>query len=213
MTGKDILISGARELGLALEPGQIEALFVLLSELQKWNRKINLTSITTERDTVIKHVLDSLAYFKGFGPELPNRLLDMGSGAGFPAFPIKIYKPEINVTLVESVKKKASFLRHICRQLKLQGVDIVDTRLEEIPQSYQSAFDAVTARAFADMPQAMATGSRFLAQNGRLVLSRGPEETIAEDVITSTGFSLVKKLDMTLPYSDSKRAIWTFSKL
>jgi len=209
---RELFITGAQELGVVLTSEQVNALFIYFAELNKWNQKINLTTIQEERDMVIKHGLDSLSYIKGFAPASGMRLLDMGSGAGFPALPIKIVHPEIVVTLVESVKKKASFLRHIVRTLTLSNVDVVDKRTEELSGAHLAAFDVVTARAFADMKSAISAGQPFLKPNGLIVLSRGPEETISEAELASAGVSLEKRAALTLPHSDYRRAIWVFKK-
>jgi 16S rRNA (guanine527-N7)-methyltransferase len=212
VTPREILRTGAEVLGIALTVERINSLFMYLAELKKWNRKINLTAITEDRDMVIKHVLDSLSYLKGFAPEPGLRLIDMGSGAGFPALPLKIAFPEIAVTLVESAKKKSSFLRHIMRTLKLTGVEIIDKRMEELPGSLAAVFDVVTARAFANMEKALSSGVPFLKKGGLMVLSRGPEESITEPELTKAGVSLIKRIEHTLPHSDYKRAIWVFKK-
>lgn len=136
----------------------------------------------------------------------------MGSGAGFPALPIKVIKPDISVTLVESVKKKASFLRHVIRTLGLAGAEVIDKRIEEIENSSWSLYDVVTARAFATMGAALAAGAPFLRTGGLMVLSRGPEETISEKEFRNTGVHVEKKIELTLPHSDYKRAIWVFKK-
>ncbi|HEX9136389.1 MAG TPA: 16S rRNA (guanine(527)-N(7))-methyltransferase RsmG [Nitrospirota bacterium] len=206
------MITGAKELGIDLSVEQVNSLFIYLAELKKWNRKINLTAIRDERDVIIKHVLDSLSYINGFGPPAGPRLLDMGSGAGFPAFPIKVIKPDISVTLVESVKKKASFLRHVIRTLGLAGAEVIDKRIEEIENSSWSLYDVVTARAFATMGAALAAGAPFLRTGGLMVLSRGPEETISEKEFRNTGVHVEKKIELMLPHSDYKRAIWVFKK-
>src|SRR5512144_2311910 len=212
MTPRELLITGAKELGIDRSVEQVNSLFIYLAELKKWNGKINLTAIRDERDVIIKHVLDSLSYIKGFGPPAGPRLLDMGSGAGFPAFPIKVIKPDISVTLVESVKKKASFLRHVIRTLGLAGADVIDKRIEEIENSSRSSYDVVTARAFATMDAALAAGVPFLRTGGLMVLSRGPEEIISEKEFRNTGVHVEKKIELTLPHSDYKRAIWVFKK-
>jgi 16S rRNA (guanine527-N7)-methyltransferase len=155
-------------------------------------------------------MLDSLSFLKGFTPASGLRLLDMGSGAGFPGLPIKIAHPEIFVTLVESTKKKASFLRHIIRTLKLTGTEVLDTRTEELADKHLSSCDIVTARAFADIRSAIIAALPLLKPGGLLVLSRGPEETVNDKDIT--GISLEKKVDLTLPHSEHKRAIWVFRK-
>ena len=212
MTPRELLIAGSRELGIALSVEQVNSAFVHLTELKKWNRKINLTAIRDERDMVIKHVLDSLSFMKGFAPAPGLRLLDMGSGAGFPAIPIKLAQPDIAVTLVESVKKKASFLRHVVRTLRLTGIEVQDIRTSELPGSYHGAYDLVTARAFADMNAACAAGLPFLKAGGHLVLSRGPQETIDQRGAAGPGFTLEKRMELTLPHSDYKRTIWVFKR-
>ena len=212
MTPRELLITGAEELGIALTVEQVNSLFIFLAELKKWNARINLTAIKGERDTVIKHVLDSLSHVQGFIPSPGLRLLDMGSGGGFPAIPIKIAYPGIAVTLVESVKKKASFLRHVIRTLQLNDMEVLDIRTEELPASRHASYDVVTARAFADMNLALAAGTTFLKSGGLTVLSRGPEESITEQELTRAGVILNKKVELTLPQSDYKRAIWVFKK-
>lgn len=212
MTTRELLIAGSTELGIALSIEQVNSFFVYLAELKKWNKKINLTAITEERDSVIKHLLDSLSYIKAFTPAPGLRLLDMGSGAGFPAIPLKIAAPDISITMVESVKKKTSFLRHIVRTLPLTGVEVLDKRMEELPDSYHSSFDIVTARAFAEMPEALGHGVMFLKSGGRMILSRGPEETISEQELDKAGVKVEQRLELMLPHSDYKRAIWVFKR-
>ena len=213
MIPRELLITGAEELGISLTVEQVNSLFIFLAELKKWNSRINLTAIKGEGDTVIKHVLDSLSHIKGFIPAPGLRLLDMGSGAGFPAIPIKIACPGIAVTLVESIKKKASFLRHAVRTLALSGAEVMDLRTEELPDSYHRVFDVVTARAFADMDMAIRSGRLFLKREGLLVLSRGPEENIDKQQLTKYGIELEKRIDLLLPFSDYKRAIWILKRV
>jgi 16S rRNA (guanine527-N7)-methyltransferase len=212
MTPRELLTTGARELGIDLSVEQVNSLFIYLAELKKWNRKINLTAIRDEQDVIVKHVLDSLSYIKGFDSAAGQRLLDMGSGAGFPALPIKVARPGISVTLVESVKKKASFLRHIIRTLELAGAEVIDKRTEELHASTEASYDVVTARAFATMVAALAAGTPFLKTGGLMVLSRGPEEAISEKEFLKAGVIMGKKIELTLPHSDYRRAIWVFKK-
>ncbi len=204
--------SGARELGIELSDAQLDSCLLYLSELKKWNRKINLTSIRDDRDVVIKHFLDSFSFIKGFAPVQGMKLLDMGSGAGFPALPLKIAFSGISVSMVESVKKKAAFLRHIVRTLRLTGADVIDKRTDELPDSFHSSYDIVTARAFADMETVLDAGKLFLKTGGIMVLSRGPEENIGEQEMVKIGVVLEKKKEFTLSHSDYKRAIWVFRK-
>jgi len=212
MNPRELLKSGAEELGLPLTIEQVNSLFIYQTELRKWNEKINLTAIRDERDSIIKNMLDSLSYIKGFTPTPGLKLLDMGSGAGFPALPIKIAFPDISIAMVESVKKKASFLRHIVRTLKLAGTEVLDKRTQELPESFSESMDVVTARAFTDMKGAIVAGLPFLKASGSIVLSRGPEETITDQELARAGVVVHTKILLTLPHSDYKRAIWVFRK-
>jgi 16S rRNA (guanine527-N7)-methyltransferase len=212
MNSRELLLAGARELGIVLTLEQVNSFFIFAAELRKWNRRINLTSITDERDVMIKHFLDSLAYLKGFVPGPGLRILDMGSGAGFPAIPLKIACPDLSITLVESVKKKASFLRHVLRTLPLDKTEVKDVRLEELPESSRGIFDVITARAFADIRSAVALGSPFLKPDGVIVLSRGVEEAIKEEVLDNLRFNNDKKITLTLPFSNYSRVIWVLKK-
>jgi 16S rRNA (guanine527-N7)-methyltransferase len=212
MTPRELLISGAGELGISLTLEQLNSLFIYSSELRKWNRKINLTSITNERDVIIKHFLDSLSYLKGFAPAPGLRLLDMGSGAGFPAIPLKIACPELSVTLVESVKKKASFLRHIIRTLPLDQTEVKDVRIEELPENSRKSYDVITVRAFSDIRSAAAAGVIYLKPGGVMVLSRGGEETADDSALRGLDVECEARKKLTLPHSDYKRVIWVLKK-
>jgi len=211
MKSGELLFAGARELGIELSQEMLESFSIYIKELAKWNKKINLTAIREERDILIKHVLDSLAYCKGFDAKHGYKLLDMGSGAGFPALPIQIVRPEIDITLVESIGKKASFLRHIVRTLKINAA-VMETRIESLPHQFLDAFDIVTARAFAEMKQAISTGRPFIKKDGVIVLSRGPEETLNEQDMHELLVQQKQRLTLTLPFSNYTRAIWVFSR-
>jgi 16S rRNA (guanine527-N7)-methyltransferase len=212
LTLGEILIAGATELGVELLPEQADACLFYLSELKKWNKKINLTAVTRDRDIIVKHCIDSFAFLKGLDHKPGLKLLDMGSGAGFPALPIKIVWPDVNVTMVESVKKKGAFLRHIIRSLHLIDTEVVDDRVESLSGSFCNAFDVVTARAFADMGSALSAGSPLLKPGGVLVLSRGPEETVSDQDVAHAGVVVHRKIPITLPHSDYRRVIWVFRK-
>ena len=212
MTLRRSLIDGASAFGIALTEEQADSCLVYLVELEKWNRKINLTAIRGEREIVIKHFIDSFSYVKGFDPRPGMALLDMGSGAGFPALPVKIAFPGLFVTMVESVRKKATFLRHIIRTLKIEGALVLDSRTDSLPDTYRSSCDVVTARAFAEMGTALKEGTVFLKPGGLMVLSRGPEETISGEAAACHGMALESRLDLNLPISGDPRAIWIFRK-
>ena len=212
MTSRELLITGAEQLGIVLTGEQVNSFFIYLTELKKWNQKMNLTAIRDERDMIIKHILDSLSYLRGLDTTQSKRLLDIGSGAGFPALPIKIAHPGISTILVESIKKKASFLRHILRKLKLDEVEVVDKRVETLFDIYKAAFDIVTVRALTDIKSAISVGSAFLKPGGLIILSRGPEEFLNKQDLIKLPVTLEKRLEFSLPLSDYKRALWVFKK-
>ena len=116
---KDLLVEGAKTFGIHLDGKAIEFFELYLKELLKWNQKINLTAIRSEKGIVLKHFLDSLSVY----PYIPKTcsLLDIGSGAGFPGIPLKITQPNLEMTLIDSVRKKVDFQRHIIRMLGLKG--------------------------------------------------------------------------------------------
>ena len=212
MTLRRRLIDGASAFGLVLSDDQADACLVYLVELEKWNRKINLTAIRDEREIVTKHFVDSFSYVRGFTPSPGMALLDMGSGAGFPALPIKIAAPDLSVTLVESVGKKGAFLRHIIRTLRLQNAVVLEARTGELPAERHGRYDVVTARAFADMGTALREGAAFLKKGGVMVLSRGPAETVAEDAAIAQGMVVRSRQEIVLPGLGDPRALWVFEK-
>lgn len=209
---RKLLMTGAEELGRPLTSGQADQCLAYLAELRKWNRKINLTAIRDDREAVIKHFLDSFSYLVVLAERPAGALVDMGSGAGFPALPIKIAVPELSVTLVESVKKKASFLRHIVRTLQLPGTEVLNLRTSELPAHVLASFDLATARAFADMETALREGSRLLRPEGTLVLSRGPDEKVTEEQIENAGMQMLARKSLELPFSRDPRSLWVFRK-
>lgn len=212
MTLRRTLIEGAAAFGLDLTDEQADACMVYLVELEKWNRKFNLTAIRDEREIITKHFIDSFSYLKGFKPGPGMALLDMGSGAGFPALPIKIAAPALSVTMVESVRKKGTFLRHIIRTLRLEGVEVLDARTGALLPEHHARYDIVTARAFADMGTALKEGSLFLKPGGLMILSRGPAETVGDDTIAEQGMKVKERHEIILPGSYAPRALWVFQK-
>ncbi len=120
----DFFIKGLDVLDIPWTESQIEAFGRYLIELKKWNRAYNLTGLRSDREIIIKHFLDSLLFLKVL-PSDVSSAADVGSGAGFPGIPVRIMAPQIKMFLVEPVGKKAVFLRHICSNLTLGGVEII----------------------------------------------------------------------------------------
>ena len=162
---------------LALDPALAPPLLDYLALLQRWNATYNLTAIRDPLQMVTLHLLDSLAmlpFVAGIGT-----LADLGTGPGLPGIPLAIAQPSLQVALVESNGKKARFLREALRSLELDNAQVVESRIEAVDRP--GAFDAITARALATLPQIIALGGHLLAPQGRLLAMKGvhPQEEIA----------------------------------
>lgn len=141
-------------IGISLSSGQLNSLLQFEAELLDWNTRFNLTAIQEPEKIRSKHFLDSLTCLTVIKEKPIERLIDIGTGAGFPGIPLKIACPQLHVTLVESVGKKANFCRHIVKSLGLDGVEVVQERAETLGQMphYREKFDWVVARAVAALP-------------------------------------------------------------
>lgn len=138
--------------GLPLTDAQLAQFARYRVELQRWNERVNLTAITDERGIVVRHFLDSLYIARSWGQE-PDTLIDIGAGAGFPGIPLKILRPRLRLTLVESVAKKAEFLRQLIVTLDLHNVTVIVARAEQIGRdpAHREQYAMVTARAVAEL--------------------------------------------------------------
>lgn len=212
---QELLVEGAKGFGIQLNEKQLEAFDLYLQELIKWNQKINLTAIRTEKGIVLKHFIDSLSVF----PYLSRTtsLLDVGSGAGFPGIPLKIVQPSLEVTLIDSVRKKVDFQKHIVRMLGLKGTEAIHGRIQdkEILQSMTGRFDAVTSRAFSDLQTLLCLAFPFLRKGGILIAMKGElerEEIGFSPEGEETRYRLQKAASFLLPKSSFKRSILLFEK-
>jgi 16S rRNA (guanine527-N7)-methyltransferase len=166
-----LLQESSAKIGVPLQTDQVQAFMVYLHQLQSWNQSFNLTSITLGEEIIIKHFVDSLAALKADDVDVSAKLLDVGTGAGFPGIPLKIARPNMTVVLVEPVRKKSSFLRFIVGLLRLQNVDIYEGTFEKFVDTYQTdrLFDYITTRAM--KPDViLGKGARLLRQGGKAIL-------------------------------------------
>ena len=148
------LLKGVQDLGFTLSPEQLRLFQTYADELVAWNQRLSLTAITSPEDIQVKHFLDSLTCLQALPPGFVcHRVLDVGSGGGFPGLPLKIQDPTLQVTLLETTIKKAEFLRHIVGHLGLAGVEVVAERAETLGQNpaYRETYDLVVARAVAEL--------------------------------------------------------------
>lgn len=170
--------------GLRLPEGAFDRFRVYFRELVRWNERVNLTAITDEEGVYSKHFLDSLspAFFWDFAKA--GSLADVGSGAGFPGVPLKIVFPHLKVLLVDSLRKRVEFLRHLVEALGLDCVECVHGRAEDVARSAEcrDRFDVVTARAVARMAVLTELCVPFVRPGGFFVAMKasGAEEEIRE---------------------------------
>ncbi len=174
----ELLIAGAKALQITLQPEHLTAFRTYDETLREWNARFNLTAITDTEGVQVRHFLDSLSCLHALEASAPLgtcRLIDVGTGAGFPGLPLKILRPQLRLTLVEATEKKTRFLQHIVEQLQLREVQVLHARAEELGQdpAHRERYDWVVARAVAEMPILMEyllplakLGGRVLAQKG-----------------------------------------------
>src|ERR1041385_3278920 len=184
---------------------QVIALITYEKELLEWNQKFNLTAIRDVESIRIKHFLDSFSCVLAWQANPPASLIDIGTGAGFPGIPLKILYPNLKLTLVESVGKKAAFCQHIVRVLGLEHVDVIQSRAEDLGQNpqHREKYDWAVARAVANlnvlreylMPF-VKVGGMALAQKGE----SGPAEAqSAEKAMELLGGKLKQLIAVNLP--------------
>lgn len=180
----ELLGQGAAELGVGLSTHQLDSFETYYLELADWNQRVNLTAITGRHQVQVKHFLDSLTVILAVSGRPPSamRLVDVGTGAGFPGLPLKLAFPEIRLTLVESVGKKARFLEHIVKLLGLSDVEVLTGRAEQLAHraELRETFDLAVSRGVARMSTLLEYTLPFCCVGGRVaLLKRGIEAELA----------------------------------
>ncbi|MDQ1330381.1 MAG: Ribosomal small subunit methyltransferase [Thermodesulfobacteriota bacterium] len=219
---EDIIINGSRIFDVNVGLKEARQFSIHAAELLKWNLKINLTAITDPFEVAVKHFLDSIAP-AGMIPSGAS-LLDMGSGGGFPGIPLKVVIPTLTVTLVDSSRKKITFLKHIIRTAGLDDIEAHQGRVEELAGS-QKMFDVIICRAFSSLDKFVQSALPLLAPSGMIIALKGkinPDEIesvrLSDNGKQGTGRISGLPLDIKikkymLPYIDSERTIMVIKKL
>jgi 16S rRNA (guanine527-N7)-methyltransferase len=214
---RDILFTTASSLGISLSEKALLLFETYQRELLTWNKKINLVSVKSALDIPIKHFLDSLTLVP-FIQDTSSQVLDIGSGAGFPAIPLKIAVNSLKISLLESSRKKTSFLKHIIRTLHLTDITVIHNRTEYLmeDEAYRGTFTVVTSRATLKLPQFLRMGAYFLAPKGILIAmkSKRAEEELREGATVSQnlGYHYIARHDITLPITGDFRTIIIYEK-
>jgi 16S rRNA (guanine527-N7)-methyltransferase len=169
-----VLEEGIAEMGLDVSPAQREQLMDYLGLMFKWNSVYNLTSLRDPMQMVTHHLLDSLAAVPAFSHA--HNVLDVGSGGGLPGIVLAIVRPDMKVSMIDTVHKKTAFLTQVKAELGLANVTVYTMRVEQLTVS--DKFDVITSRAFADLSDFVNWSSHLLAEGGRYIALKGvaPEE-------------------------------------
>jgi 16S rRNA (guanine527-N7)-methyltransferase len=165
------------------------------AELMRWNKKINLTAIRDPLEIAIKHVLDSIIP-SGIIPGDKKKLLDIGSGGGFPGIPLKILMPSLSVTLIDASQKKISFLKQVIRSLKLKKIDAIHIRAQEMAGlvEFEKHFDIIISRALTSLESFVVMSLPLLSENGMIIALKGN----VDDAEIKAVRSLINRHDMSL---------------
>lgn len=176
MTDESLLIEGAKQMDIDLSQEQVSKLLKYLALIIKWNKTYNLSAIRHTEDGIKKHLLDSLSVVS-YIQQTP--LLDVGSGAGLPGIVISIMKPELSVTVLDTVGKKCRFMQFAKVQLGLNNLTVINQRVENFQP--EQCFGQITSRAFAEVEKTLSLTQHLLCDNGHYLLMKGnrfAEETL-----------------------------------
>jgi len=202
----------AKKIGIVLEEEQIEQFYQYEKLLLIWNEKINLTAITEPEEVILKHFVDSLTISKYI--EKGAKLIDMGTGAGFPGIPLKILRDDIEITLADSLNKRINFLNEVIKELNLKNIQTVHTRAEEFGKNkkYRESFDIATSRAVANLSTLSEYLIPLVKPNGKVICMKGSEVKeeveMAKKAIEILGGKIEQEESFNLPNSDMKIPIY-----
>jgi 16S rRNA (guanine527-N7)-methyltransferase len=222
-----LLSAGCAELGIPLSSAQEGQFEQYYRHLVAWNERLNLTTITGYDEVQVKHFLDSLVSLPVIAEELkaplpmskPLRLVDVGSGAGFPGLPLKIGSPSLDVTLMDGTQKKVHFLQEVVDTLQLGTIEVVHGRAEELGRKteHRDRYDLVTARAVAPLNILVEYLLPLVRPGGLAVVYKGPgapqEFMDARQAIKLLGGDAVRLAPVTVPFLPEKRFILLLKKL
>lgn len=197
---QQMLRDGANVLNVALSDTQLSQLLDYLALLAKWNSVYNLTAIRDPAQMVTQHLLDSLAALPAFANA--HNVLDVGAGGGLPGIVLAIARPDMNVSLIDTVHKKTAFLTQAKAELKLANVNVYTGRVEQLQVSQK--FDVITSRAFADLSDFVNWSGHLLQENGCFIAMKGvaPDEEIAR---LPAPWQVIEKRALQVPGMQAER--------
>lgn len=206
-------------LGVVLTDLQIEQFLTYYEMLVDWNQKINLTAITEYEEVLKKHFIDSMSLIKAYDVTKDSKVIDVGTGAGFPGLALKIAYPNLQVTLLDSLNKRIHFLDAVIESLGLKEVETIHGRAEDLakPDMLREKFDLCVSRAVANLSTLSEYCLPFVKQGGQFISYKSEkiseEMAAAEKAITVLGGNVVKQVEFYLPNSDIYRNLFVIEKV
>lgn len=214
---KQYFINMLDNINLMLDDKQIKDFYCYMNELIEWNKNINLTAITEEKEIIQKHFIDSLTIFKYLNSN--DKIIDVGTGAGFPGIPLKIADETFDITLLDSLNKRILFLDNVIEKLKLNNIKTIHSRVEDaaINPQYREKYDIATSRAVAQLNVLLEYLLPLVKVGGKCICMKGGnvEEELdnSKKALEILGGKVEKIESFELPNSDIKRNIIIIKKV
>ena len=211
------LYEKALKIDIKISEKELEKFYQYMKLLIEWNEKMNLTAIIVPNDVILKHFIDSITINKYIDEQ--SKVMDIGTGAGFPGIPLKILNEDVKMTLVDSLNKRVQFLKEVGKQLELTNIEYIHSRAEELAGSslHRQQYDIVTSRAVARLTTLLEYMLPFVKIGGRCICMKGPniieELEEARKAIQLLGGEIETTENMLLPDSNQERNIIIIKKV
>ena len=219
VTSIDTLLSGVEELHIDLNEEQLNQFIIYKTLLKEWNQKINITSITEDEEIDIKHFLDSLTPFSTNLLDGNKKIIDIGTGGGFPGIPLKIINSSLEVVLMDSLNKRITFLNTVIQQLGLKDIRAIHGRAEElsIKEAYREQYDICISRAVASLNTLCEYCMPFVKVGGYFIAMKGPdveeELNLGKNAIKLLGGKVISSKNVQIPLSDITHSLIVIEKI
>ncbi len=211
----ETFIKEVEKLNISITKENLASLAKYKDLLVEYNKKFNLTAIKSDEEIYLKHFYDSLTLIKAYSLNGNLKLLDIGTGAGFPGIVLKIFYPDLELTLLDSNHKKIAFLEVVIKELNLKNVTCINSRAENLPKTYREYFDIVTSRAVAHLRILLELSIPYLKVGGKLIAMKGlSEEEIKESakILEKLDSTIVDTIKFNLPIEGSNRSLVIIQK-
>lgn len=217
MNFNDEIISAFQSINIQLNEKEIKSFKSYMDLLLEWNSKMNLTAITKPDEVILKHFVDSCTISKYIKKE--DKLIDIGTGAGFPGIPLKIVNNDIHITLMDSLNKRINFLNEVIDKLALKNINSIHSRAEDLAKdkNHREAYDVAVSRAVANLSTLVEYMLPFVKVGGRCICMKGPnideELKCAKGAISKLGGKLKEIYNFNLGNTDNERNIVIIEKI